>query len=33
MPSELLNTSKSMTLAEQLSSRFAERINSRLMAP
>ncbi len=33
MASELLNTSKSMTLAEQLSSRFAERINSRLMAP
>jgi DNA-binding transcriptional MocR family regulator len=30
---EKLNHSASMTLAEQLSSRFAERINSRLMAP
>ncbi len=30
---EKLNPSASMTLAEQLSSRFAERINSRLMAP
>jgi DNA-binding transcriptional MocR family regulator len=33
MTSDLLNTSKSMTLAEQLRSRFAERISSRLMAP
>ncbi len=30
---EKLNPSASMTLAEQLSSRFAERINSRLLAP
>ena len=30
---ERLNQSASMTLAEQLSGRFAERINSRLMAP
>jgi DNA-binding transcriptional MocR family regulator len=30
---EKLNPSASMTLAEQLSSRFAERINSRLMTP
>ena len=33
LTTEKLNHSASMTLAEQLSSRFAERINSRLLAP